>query len=332
MNDTTERLVRKANEGLIWLLTSNRPGLSVFNALAEPYLSGHSLEEGMLRVVKEYEANKRHSTIDILGESSFTAADANRYVLAYEKILGMIPSRQMASISVKPSAICAVTSDGTRVLPETPLIERLERLVMIAARKGIDVTLDMEDHHWTDTSLEAADNLWAKGYKNFGIVLQSRLDRTQSDIERLRSASRHYRIPLDSIRVRAVIGIYNEPESMATNKKSAAKKRLVERAGELFDAGFYVEIATHDNEVVSRIIEEVIETDGITSNRWELQGLQGVDKTLGMEEEVVERGSRIRIYRPIEINRGDGLPYMKRRCRANPSLAVSIAAGFVRRF
>src|SRR3989338_23305 len=90
------------------------------------------------------------------------------------------------SVSLKPSAICAVDEDGhTHRESEETLVERLTQIVALAETKGVRVTLDMEDQYWTTATLKYAKELWKTGRKNFGIVLQSRLDRTQDDIQDL---------------------------------------------------------------------------------------------------------------------------------------------------
>lgn len=322
MHDLAVSAVRGVNSVFLGGLTATTPGKQLFLHLAESYLAGHSLAEGVSSVAA-YTAQRRHSTVDILGEESQTTAQADTYLAAYRQLMSMLrerfPDDTPATISTKPSTLCAVTADKTRTLPETSLPERLEQLVADAARQGLSVTLDMENHHWTDASLSAAQQLWDRGYGNLGIVLQSRLHRTASDIQNL-LANRTYAVPREQIHVRALIGIYLEPPEIATTSKREAKALLVTRIGELFDAGVYVEIATHDHAVINAVRRTIIEPRHISPTRFEFQFLKGVQNAYQIEPELLAEGHTVRYYLPIELHPGDGVPYMVRRLKANPAM------------
>ncbi len=326
MNDLTANALRAVNKFLLGLMTSNRPGKYIFRRLGEPYMAGHNLNEGMNSIGK-YSQKRRHSTFDILGEAAKTVAESDRYVETYIEVIDRLAytygREDVSSVSVKPTAICAVNEAGDKTLDETPLEERLERIVKHAHEKGINVTLDMEDHPWTDESLDVAQSLWRKGYDNLGIVLQSRLNRNGRDIrDVLKDAS--YDIPKEKIRVRACIGIYTEPEDIATNSKSEAKLRLIEDIQNLYKAGVYVEVATHDHKVIREVVE-MIEQDGADKSMFEFQFLKGVQNGYNIEKELMDKGFKVRYYMPTEIGRDDGMPYMERRLIANPGMMISAA-------
>ncbi len=299
-------------------------GKKLFELLAEPYLAGHSLEEGIATAKHEYAQHRRHATLDVLGEGARTIEGAQRYRTAYcslvDRVAQEFSNRDVVSISLKPTAICVADPQvpGT-LLPETNLCIELEKLVIYAAQHGVKVTLDMEDHYWTDLSLATAKTLWDRGYQNLGIVLQSRLDRTPADIQAL-FARDDIVIPREKMRVRACIGIYVEPETIATNNRYEAKQRLMHRVAELFAQGVYVEIATHDPDVVHTIISSLIEPMQIPLSRFEFQFLKGVQNAYDLEAELMQKGYTVRYYMPVEIQNGDGVPYMQRRLRKNPDI------------
>ena len=300
-------------------------GRSIIGFLGRTYLAGHSIDE-VISTVDDFNNKGRNSTIDILGETSRTVEEADNYLRAYKKIIDIghqkYDVRDVASISVKPTAICAVGPDN-KLLAQTPLNERLEELVDYAEKKGVKVTLDMEDHNWTDISTNAARYIWSMGHRNFGIVLQSKLNRTQEDIVRTFNLST-YKANRKDLRARMVLGAYKEPEDIATSDKTEAKERFVERIKELFDAGVYVEIATHDHAVINRIIREVIEpgmeTGKITKDRFEFQFLKGVQNAYDIEKNLMASGYRVRYYLPVELKKGDSVLYMSRRLQENPEL------------
>jgi len=330
MNDITAKILRGVNTVVLKAMMSNKPGRKFFHYLAEDYIAGHSLEEG-LETIKEYYLKNMYSTYNILGEAAITVEQSDRCIEAYYKMTDMLAEtfkdEKPANISVKPTVISSVDEETATIInPETPLEERLEKVVKYADDKGIEITLDMEDHPWTDISLETAQNIWNKGLK-MGIVLQSRLNRTKDDIKKVLMDT-EYKIPKKDIRVRACIGIYIEPKEMATNNKTKAKARLVERISELFDAGVYVEIGTHDKKVIYRIINEIIKPRNISNDRFEFQFLKGVQVAYKLVPELHKEGYKTRFYVPTELADGDGIPYMIRRLIANPGMLLSGAKNF----
>ena len=80
----------------------------------------------------------------------------------------------------------------------------LSGLVRDAAARGVFVRIDMEDSTCVDDTLQLYRGLRAGGYDGVGIVLQSRLRRTLSDIADLAALGPE---------VRLCKGIYLEPSS-----------------------------------------------------------------------------------------------------------------------
>ncbi len=251
--------------------------------LGEPYLAGHSLEHGLEVMQRYYDGRRIYSTFDILGESAKTVAEADRYFDAYLKFLVLLPNDfvhqrspryRPVSISVKPSAICVIKEkpDEAIVNSETPLIPRLEKIVSAARDLNIDVTLDMEDHRYTNLSLEAVKTLLAIGYHNLGKVSQARLKRTTTDNYQS-YASIQYNFPHHDLRDRICQGIYLEPETIAATKKEDIKEQLRLRTKELFDYGIYVEIATHDKHIIRSALE-YIKSNDISPDHYEFQFLK----------------------------------------------------------
>lgn len=324
MSDFVLLLLRAINALALKGLTSNIVGKKIFNSLAEAYVGGHSIEEG-LKTIEDYYSKGLFSTFNILREPATTVEKSDRCVDAYKNMVDMIDHTfkkdKPTSISVEPNVISAVDEETQKIIhPETPLDLRLEKIVRYAAEKNIDVTLDMEDHSWTDVSLEAAQYIWNQGLK-LGIVLQSRLHRTKDDIKKL-FIEKEYEIPKKYIRVRVCIGIYNETKDIATNSKKEAKKRLIEQIAELFDAGVYVEIATHDKKVIDRIINEIIKPRNISRDIFEFQFLKGVHIAYKIKDRLMDEGYKVRFYIPTELNTGDGFPYMIFRLNANPAMVL----------
>ncbi len=315
------------NKMILNCLEKKEFGMNLISHLGEPYLAGHSLEAG-IETCKDYLLKGVCSSFDILGEEAKTKEDADSFLSGYCRAIDLfvelhkqeelLSVGNATSISMKPSAVCVVDTRSEEIFfsPETPLFDRLDEGIRSAYHRKIPVTIDMEDHRFTEATLCAARDLWFNGYSNTGIVLQTRLHRTQDDIERfLRKQKYHF--PKEEIRVRLCIGIYQEPEGIAVTSKREAKRRLLSRLEELFDVGVYVEIATHDCHVIKEA-QKIIQQRGIPAHRYEFQFLKGVPVA---ERKIIPRlldeGKTCRLYMPVELNAGDGLPYIIRRCKAN---------------
>lgn len=315
------------NNRILSCLEQKESGLNLISRLGEPYIAGHTLEAG-IATCKEYLWSGVYSSLDILGEEAKTKEDADRFFAGYCRAMDLfvrlreeeelLSFGNVVSISMKPSAVSVVNSTPTEISfsSETPLFDRLDEGMGYAYHRKLPVTIDMEDHRFTEATLCAARDLWLNGYSNTGIVLQSRLHRTEEDIERFLK-NQNYHFPKEEIRVRLCIGIYQEPEDIAVTSKREAKKRLLSRLEELFDVGVYVEIATHDSHVINEA-QEIIRRRGIPVDRYEFQFLKGVPVA---ERKIIPRlldeGKTCRLYMPVEFHAGDGLPYIIRRCKAN---------------
>lgn len=318
-----EKAIRAFNEYVIPRLPDD-----TFNSLSEPYIAGHSRDLAM-DAVKEFEQKRRNSTLDILGESAKDNTQADTYYREYMVLIDVLSGMDLnphnRSISVKPSAIWHFDRPGEG---SRSFNQRLEQLVAHAEDKGVEITLDMEDHEYTAMSLDAAKYVWDMGHKNFGIVLQSRLNRTKKDITDLFIDGKYASVA----KVRACIGIYDEPKEIATTSKKVAKERLIERIKQLFDADVYVQIATHDPKVINQILNEVIIPGHIGPDRFEFQFLKGVENAYKADRQLIGRGYKVRYYMPYEMNPGDGRKYMERRLRANPGMTLSAAKNLIQHY
>jgi proline dehydrogenase len=320
-------------KGPIHIKEEKEIGKTLFGWFGEIYLAGHSIDEG-LEAVEDFYDQGRLSTLDALGEGGTSEAEAERYFDAYVKMIDKVAAlhvkkdtNDVSSISLKPSAICYCEESkadeaGMKTVEfHHDLTQRLRNILQYAKNKGVNVTLDMEDHPYTDISLEVAKTMWEEGFDNLGIVLQSRLNRTDDDITTVLANETYEGIDKSKIRVRECIGIYKEPNTIAIDQedKPAMKEKLKEQVKQLYDAGVYVEVATHDPDTVRDIVAD-INARGLDKTRFEFQFLKGVRKGYDLENELRAEGFKTRFYMPVELKEGDGIPYMQRRLRNNPEM------------
>ncbi len=276
--------------------------------------------EAALGVAAEAWADRgRLCTLDLLGESVTRPEQAEASEVTYLELIDRIAedarfeaSKGRPSVSLKPSAFTAGRPEDAF----SPIRRVLER----AKERGVAVTIDMEDRRWTDLTLERAVQFFEAGF-DVGTVLQSRLFRTEADLERIPAG----------MRVRLVIGIYPEPGDVALTDKAKMKAQLVPFAQRLIERGARVELGTHDDRVVERFVAEVAP---VAPDRCELQVLLGVprDKLLSrLESGQLGPKIPVRIYVPFATNMSEATAYLRRRMDESPNLIGLVLRNLVER-
>ncbi|MHA2250698.1 MAG: proline dehydrogenase family protein [Candidatus Kariarchaeaceae archaeon] len=272
---------------------------------ARPYVSGNSIEKGVAKADELWNTRKITSTLDLLGEAVYTLEDVDRIVNTYLELINKIKGKEYTTVSVKPTAI------GIHENYET-CKKNLEKILEAGKKASIPITLDMEEHDYTDITLQLYRDLLPV-YPNFGTVLQTRLFRTWDDITKLKDLK---------MRIRICIGIYKEDASIALTKKSEMKEELVKMTKQLIENGAFVEVATQDEETIKQILE-LAKEHGWTPENLEFQQLMGVPLKK-VQNELLELGFVVRLYVPFATDWKYATPYLKRRLANNPKMAFYV--------
>ena len=281
----------------------------VVRRISERYIAGEELDDA-LRVVHRLNAEGKMATVDVLGEEITNPDEARAIADAYRKTFEALDRGKLDSnVSVKPTAL------GLK-LGYDLFRENLESVVAHAADRGNFVRIDMEDSSTTDDTLKLYRELRAAGHENVGIVLQARLKRTNDDVRALVELRPN---------VRLCKGIYLEPPKIAFRDFEAVRTNFVQALDELWDAGCYVGIATHDEWLIEQALRRV-HKHGFTREQYEFQMLLGVRPALG--DQLVRQGHRLRIYTPFGRH---WYSYSLRRLQENPKIAGYIAADTLNR-
>jgi proline dehydrogenase len=281
----------------------------VVRRISERYIAGPDLADA-LRVVRGLNAQGKMATIDVLGEEITNPVEAGRIAAEYRLIFEALERERLDSnVSVKLTALgLKLGYDICRA--------HLEDVVRHAGERGNFVRIDMEDSSTTDDTLRLYRELRAAGHDNVGVVLQARLKRTVDDVRALAELRPNVRI---------CKGIYLEPPEIAYRDFDAVRSSFVQALEELWDAGCYVGVATHDEWLVEQARGGVAER-GLGREEYEFQMLLGVRPALG--DELVREGHRLRIYTPYGRH---WYEYSLRRLQENPKIAGYIAADTVNR-
>ncbi|MEZ0064885.1 proline dehydrogenase, partial [Streptacidiphilus sp. MAP12-20] len=203
---------------------------------------------------------------------------------AYEHLLAALGETGLADraeVSVKLSGVGQfLPEEGEKVA-----LENARRICAAAAAVGTTVTLDMEDHTTTDSTLAIAKALRAD-FPWLGVVLQAYLHRTESDCAEFSGPGS---------RVRLCKGAYQEPASVAFQKKSDVDLAYVRCLKVLMAGEGYPMVASHDPRLI-RIAGELAAANDRKADSFEYQMLYGIRPE--EQERLVAEGATMRVYLP----------------------------------
>ncbi|MGH8823164.1 MAG: proline dehydrogenase family protein [Jiangellaceae bacterium] len=265
------------------------------------FIAGAETEDAV-RATRELVADGLTATIDHLGEDTEDRVQAEDAAAAYVALLKGLDEAGLTSsaeVSVKLSAVGQVlVGDGERIA-----LDNAREICRAAADVGTSVTLDMEDHTTTDSTLSILRDLRAD-FPSTGAVLQAYLHRTEGDCRLLAHAGS---------RVRLCKGAYNEPASVAYQEANDVDRSYVRCMKVLLAGEGYPMIATHD--------PRLIEIGGSLAARYrreqgsyEYQMLYGVRPD--EQRRLARSGETVRVYVPYGHQ---WYGYMMRRLAERPA-------------
>src|SRR3954454_4507082 len=189
--------------------------MPVSAGIVRSYVPGETTASVVEATAHQVEAGIRVS-LDFLGEDTLDAEQADATVAAYLDVLEQLSARgltRMAEVSVKLSAIGQALPDNGHKLA----LENARTICRAARNAGTTVTLDMEDHTTTDSTLAILREL-RKDFPETGAVLQAALKRAEADCRTLAH---------EGSRVRLCKGAFLEPEDVAFQERPENDKAYV---------------------------------------------------------------------------------------------------------
>ena len=298
------------------LYLSNQPRVFRFvrnNGLAKKFarrfVAGETLADA-LSAVRTLNAKGITASLDLLGESVSNEREARAAASEYLRIFDRIHEERIdANVSLKLTAMGLDISEELCVAIMHDVLDRAQQYETF-------VRLDMEASAYTERTLRLFEERLYPAYKaHVGIVLQSYLYRTWSDVERAVQIG---------CRVRLCKGAYKEPASVAFPDKREVDANFVKCMHALLERGNYPGIATHDPAIITEAKRFVAEM-AIDRSRFEFQMLYGVRRDL--QDQLVREGYRLRVYVPFGTQ---WYPYLMRRLAERPANVAFITGNVVR--
>lgn len=276
---------------------ASRFGMRARGGFARRFIAGETVEEA-IDAARQIQANGLQVTLDYLGESVASIAEADAATRAYLAVVDTI-----AASGIERNISLKLTQLGLTIDRAT-CVDNLRRILDATASKDFFVRVDMENSPYTAVTLDVFETMWQQGYRNVGVVLQSYLPRSEEDAARMNALG---------ARVRLVKGAYNEPREAAYQSKADVDASFVRIMRVLLTGGSYPAIATHDPAMIDAT-RAFAKERGIASTNYEFQMLYGIRRDLqsGLKGE----GFRVRVYVPFGR---EWFPYFMRRLGERPA-------------
>ena len=274
-------LLLLARSGAVKSVVSTMP---VSSGIVHSYVPGETTQAAV-DATADLEAEGLKVTLDFLGEDTLDAAQAQATVDAYVELLGALAAQGLAhgaEVSVKLSAVGQALPEGGHGIA----LEHARTICRAARNAGTTVTLDMEDHTTTDSTLSILREL-RKDFPETGAVLQAYLHRTEADCRQL---------AYEGSRVRLCKGAYAQPETVAFQDRLDVDKSYVRCLKVLLAGQGYPMIATHDPRMVE-IASSLASRYGRAPGTYEFQMLYGIRPE--EQRRLAAAGETVRVYVPF---------------------------------
>ena len=276
---------------------ASRYGMNQPGGFARRWVAGETLEEA-IATARAVEQGGMMTTLNYLGERVQSAAAAQAATREYLAVLETVLAAGIGrNLSVKLTQLGLETDRAA-------CIANLKQVLDAAERAQCFIRIDMENSTCTDATLDILEDVWRDGYRNVGVVLQSYLYRSESDVRRVNRLG---------ARIRLVKGAYMEPKTIAYQRKADVDANFVRLMRVLLTESVYPAIATHDRRMIDATCAFAAERR-LPPDGFEFQLLYGVRRDL--QAAVRAMGSRLRIYMPFGR---EWFPYFMRRLGERPA-------------
>jgi len=293
------------SEGLEHL--ASRYGMAKPTSFARRFIAGETAEEA-LEAAKALQARGMRLTLDQLGESITTLPEAEAATAAYAALIEKVVAAGVErNISIKATQLGLDVDTGV-------CVANIRRVLELARRHEFFVRIDMENSPYIQKTLDLFNAMWAEGFRNTGVVLQSAILRSEADAKAVSALG---------ARVRLVKGAYKEPAAVAHQAKADVDRAFVRIMQMLLSAGHYPAIATHDPAMIDATRAFAAER-GIPKDAFEFQMLYGIRRDL--QAALAAEGYRMRVYVPFGTQ---WFPYFMRRLGERPANVAWVLKGLV---
>lgn len=234
----------------------------LFNLLfkaARRYIGGETLDQA-LATRKALQAQNFMTSLEFMGESVTTVTEANEATQEFLRIIEVLKAEN------KPERVSLDLSHLGLFLDHKLGLENFRFLAEASKNSLVDLFISAEGLDRTDEILKAYF-MFSKEFSNINITLQSYLHRTNKDLEHVLKNSPG--------KVRVVKGAYSGPKEQLLLRSPELNDRYIEMVEVLFNAERFCSIATHDAELLDRIVS-ILKQRNINKKNYEFEMLYGI--------------------------------------------------------
>jgi len=262
--------------------------MNILYPFAKRFIAGEDLPTAM-KSIQSLQTSGYLSTVDILGENTHRRDQAQQAQKSYLDLLNQVDKESLPmDLSLK------VTQMGLDI--DWELCKKNISEILNAA-SGHTVRFDIEGSDYTKQTINLCIELH-ETYRNLGQALQAYLYRTGGDVERL----------LDQgISIRLCKGAYKESATNAWTSMEDIRANFLTLAKIILKEGFLPAIATHDEYILTEILE-FVKKENISPKSFYFEMLYGVRRDI--HKALLDKGYQVRIYVPYGKS---WLPYALRR-------------------
>ncbi len=262
--------------------------MNILYPFAKRFIAGEDLPTAM-KSIQSLQTSGYLSTVDILGENTHRRDQVEQAQKSYLDLLNQVDKESLPmDLSLK------VTQMGLDI--DWELCKKNISEILSAA-SGHTVRFDIEGSDYTKQTINLCIELH-ETYRNLGQALQAYLYRTGGDVERL----------LDQgISIRLCKGAYKESATNAWTSMEDIRANFLTLAKIILKEGFLPAIATHDEYILTEILE-FVKKENISPKSFYFEMLYGVRRDI--HKALLDKGYQVRIYVPYGKS---WLPYTLRR-------------------
>jgi proline dehydrogenase len=288
--------------------------------MAKKWAAGVDMEDALL-AAKNCNAKGQNAILNFLGEDFTQEERINQTVKEYSDLLERLYSDKIEGcISIKLSQLGLSLSYDL-------CLKSLKVIIARAKKFGIFIWIDMESSKYTEDTLAIYLEV-LNYYTDIGVVLQSTLRRSASDLLHLLEVNG---------KVRLVKGAYQENEEIAFHSNVQISANFIKLLKIIFRVSSSCDyrltntnintpmfaVATHDSTLIEYAIR-LWKKSGIGITNFEFQFLRGIRDEL--KKDLAEKGFRIAEYIPYG---GEYLHYSIRRLRERKRNILLLARSLV---
>jgi proline dehydrogenase len=270
----------------------------VSRGVVQRFVAGEQVDDAV-RAARDLQQAGLTVSLDRLGEDVRDVGQAGDTVKAYVALLDRLAAEGLADggrceVSVKLTAV-------GQAIDEAMALDGAGTICEAARAAGTTVTVDMEDHTTTDSTLGIVRAL-RQDFPTTGAVLQAYLRRTEGDCRDLAYAGS---------RVRLCKGAYKEPEQVAYPTQIEVDLSYVRCMKVLLAGEGYPMLATHDPRLIEIAGSLVAQR---APGSVEFQMLYGIRPK--EQRRLASQGRTVRVYVPYG---NEWYGYLMRRLAERPA-------------